>query len=497
MTLVFWFPIRNLPYWGDSATYTIRVARYYFENNFNSLFIPPDFHITVMARIHIFSFLLALSWKIFGQSLFISHLFYLFFVLLAVIFTYLLGKKIAYFEDELTNNLVGFSAALLLLFCPLFLAQVGIIYLEIPVTAFALMTVYFFLERKIWSYLISAILMVFTKETSVVIILAILSTISAIFFLNYFSKKQLNWRQFSKKITFYSIPLFLLIIWYGVNKIKFGWAIVMSPLINSPFVGGPPTESFFSLWSFKFKLIFSSFFLGQWRNLISLVILLVILFFSLGLSGIKRKLKFKEISLLLLIVVFVPLLFCALELLRDYSQLSYSGFMKRHIIFGLPFLFIIFGYLAGYVLQKKKIIFVILTAIILVLFSLEWDNHQKIDEFSDCPLEENQEYLGVIKIGKQTAAFVEKNYPSAVVYASHPINYMLSEPLNGYVSEGINTKNWFQYYKEKGETDLIILHPFSRSNKYYFEIIEKAKSQLIKRFEYNGKWVEIYKNPDL
>ncbi len=148
VVITFWYPTKDVPYWWDSALYVIPAARYYIKANFSSFILPSEPQFSDFSHPPLFSFLLAGVWKIFGESLFISHLFYLIFVFLAIISLYLLGKRVANF-DNLTNNLVGFSAALILLFTPVFLAQVGIIYTEIPMTAFALLAVYFFLNQKI------------------------------------------------------------------------------------------------------------------------------------------------------------------------------------------------------------------------------------------------------------------------------------------------------------------------------------------------------------
>ena len=149
IVVLFWSSTTETPYWWDSAGYVVHAARYYIDTNFSSIFLPSDGSHVISAFAHppFFVFSLALVWKIFGESLIVSHLFYLIFIGLAIVFTYLLGKKIASSENKLTNHLIGFSSALALLFSPLFLAQTGIIYPEIPIAAFSIMAVYFFITN--------------------------------------------------------------------------------------------------------------------------------------------------------------------------------------------------------------------------------------------------------------------------------------------------------------------------------------------------------------
>ena len=75
-TFILWWPPRMLPYWWDSAGYIMHAARFFLDINFTSFILPSDSTISAFAHFPLFPFLLALVWKIFGESLLVTHIFY-------------------------------------------------------------------------------------------------------------------------------------------------------------------------------------------------------------------------------------------------------------------------------------------------------------------------------------------------------------------------------------------------------------------------------------
>ncbi len=480
IVLIFWFPTRNIPYWWDSAGYVVHAARYYINTNFTSLLLPSDSGISAFARPPLFVFSLAIIWKIFGESLLTSHLFYLIFVLLAVFFTYLLGKKIANFENEFTGHLVGFFAALFLLFTPVFLAQVGIIYPEIPVTAFAVMTIYYFLDKKTRLYLLSASLMLLTKETSAIVVFVILVAILIQFLIEFFKKQKGIFKKTLKELAIYGSPILILIGWFIWHKIATGWMFVM------PYYQGGMIERAFSLakivYSFKF------FFLEQFRFLVTFFILGSFLFciFNKEKRQIIKRFDILSVALMTVAVVFL---------------FGIVDFLPRYIIFGLPFLYLCFFYCSALLFFERPFkeqisIFGAITLILLLFFSFGWNDHQEIRDWRFPPLEENLEYLDVIAVGKEMAGFIEKYYPKAVVWTGFPSDYMLSEPFQHYVSKPIEVHNC-KDYKEGDKVDLLVFHLLSPPQMDCLRMIQELRLSLLIPFGKNGKWMQIYKNPNL
>ncbi|PIS34968.1 MAG: hypothetical protein COT36_04840 [Parcubacteria group bacterium CG08_land_8_20_14_0_20_38_56] len=477
ITAGFWLTTIHTPYWWDSAGYIIKSAKEYADINFSSLILPSETTMLSMARFPFFPLLLALVWKVFGESLLVSHLFYLTFVLLSVIFTYLLGKRIARTMKITPPEVVGFCPALLLLFTPVFLAQVGIIYTEIPITAFALMAVYFFLSRKILGYLLSASTMLLLKEVSAVIILAILITILIWFFVGFLRKQTRTFKKLIKDLFIHGSPILLLIAWFLWRKFATGWLLI-SPTFLSRY--REEIFSFGKTFFLKLDAVFDFFFLDQGRFLIAFAIL-ICLFFLLFRKKIRGILVSQDTILLFLIVFFVPLFFAKIE------------FLHRYIVFGLPFLYILFCSLVGFVFRKNIACALGLALLVLLpVFYSNWDEHRKINSWHFPPLEENLEYLDIIKIGKLTSKFLEEYYKDAVIYTEFPTNYMLSQPFQHYVQEPLNVKNC-KDYKKGDKTDIVVFHYFTPNQGYCLKIIEETGLYKLVTFSENGKSMTIYK----
>jgi len=488
VTVVLWWPTRMLPYWWDSAGYIMHAAQYYLGNNFSSFVLPAyDNNISLFAHPPLFPFLLALVWKFFGESLLVSHLFYLVFVFLAIFGVYLLGKEISKnLKDTLMAHFVGLSSALLLLISPLFLAHVGIIYVEIPMTAFALLTVYFFIKKNVWGYLIAGTLMLLMKEISVVVILAIIGAIQFQYSKDFMGGKARSLKEFGqlvKKSIIYSIPLLILAGWFVWHWAVTGWWFVM-PEWAFQFDPGFSTG--------KARLVFQFFFVEQFRWPIT-VLSALYLFIIFSRQEIKKFLR-KEQALVLSIVLLVPVTF------------SIVDFLSRYVIFGLAFLFIFFSYALGYMLRargakdtvgaSRKVVFWVIIATVLGFFMAGWNNNTQITTWHFPPLEENVEYIDVIRVGKRMSAFVEQNYPDAVVYTSFPSDYMLSEPFQGYISKPVTVQGCLDY-EEGDQVDLIVFHLMSPRQLGCRDMIQQLGFIPLEEggFVHNGKWMQVYAPP--
>ena len=473
----FWISTKDIPYWWDSAGFIINAARYYIETNFNSFIFPSDSKFSAMAHPPLFPFLLALTWKIFGESLLVSHAFYYIFILLTGLFAFFLTKKIVDSEHDLVSSIIGILVVLVLFFTPVFLAQVGIIYVEIPAAAFALATVYFFLKRRPKLYFVSAFLMLFMKEVSVVIILAVLSTLILKFLKNYLKEKKPDFKKLVKELIIYGSPIILLVGWFVWHKIETGW------LFAVPYYQEQFSENIFSFDARRFMIVFRFFFLKQWRLLVTLGVLLFLSFILLQKK--ERRILFSEkFLLLILIAIFVPFIFGKLE------------FLHRYIVFGLAFFYILFFYSFSFLLKERvkeeQITILAGTTIFLLLFYFSWNDHREIKNWHFPPLEENLEYQDVISIGKEMVEFIGKYYPDAVVWTGFPANIMLSQPFQHYGSKQIETRIC-KDYKEGDRVDIIVFDLLSPPQIDCLKIIQSQSFSPLIRFEKNGKWMEIYK----
>lgn len=488
--LLLWWPTRMLPYWWDSAGFIMRAAKFYFDTNFSSFILPSDFVYSVMAHPPLFPYVLAIVWKIFGNSLPVSHLFYLPFVLATVVGTYLLAKKIAQFADHATRHSVGFGAALLLLATPLFVAQIGIIYLEIPTAAFAVWALYFFLQKRMIPYIVSASFMLLMKEVSFIVIGAIALVTCGEFVRDLLVRaepfKQLM-RRYAILLLFICAPILILVGWFAWHWLATGWLFAL-PYYDDAFHGEIME---ISLW--KIFAVLQYFFLAQlrWIPTIFLALALFVIASRGMLPRFFGNVNVRGLASAGLIAVLTPVLFGKLE------------FLPRYVVFALPFFCIFFTYTLGWVLQargirdpvgaSKGIVFWAALLGLAFAFTLQWDTKKGLDKWNFVPLEENTEYLHVIRTGKQMAQFVEENYPDARVLTSFPANYMLAEPFQGYVSRPIQI-GLCDKYKEGDRVDLIVFHLLSPASVQCRDLVQGLNFKPLDAgaFAESGKWMQIY-----
>lgn len=461
ITLIIWLPSINQPYWWDSANYSLPNSLLFLKTNFWPLItLHSDF-----SHPPLFNILLAIAWKLTGgESLFVSHLLDLFFTSLLVYFLLKVGQTIGG-EDK--SKLIGFMAALLFLFTPLVAAQIGIVYLEIPVTAFCVAAYYYFLKQNISKLVIFSTLAVLTKEIALI-------SISIFILLQLIQEsKKTN----KKHLFLYSIPYLAYITWLFYHWLFTHWLLVKPDTNFANFAFIP------SLFFKDLLLICYLFLVSQGRLLITTPLIILVIYFLR-----KQKLKFftdfKIISLYL-----VPALYIVF--------FAYTTFLERYLIIPLVFFYLCYSYLLVTFFSKfkhssKRIAISVIMLISIFSFYSYWDLHRQITTWSFAPLEENLEYRDVIAIGIDTAKFIEKNYPTSTVYTSFPIDYMLQQPEEHYVSSPIQIKEC-KDFKQPSREDLVIFTYFSPGEKDCLVLMKKANTSMIKTFSRNGKTITISK----
>lgn len=471
MILVFNFPILNVPYHWDVLTYVIHNGVWYSYHSFLSA--PQtgtiDFHGT--ARMPFFFWILGLAYRIFGISLVVSHLIVLIFSFIGVYFTYLLGS-------ELHNKKTGIIAALLLFFSPLYFAQTGTLNLMIPFTALCVTTLYFFFKGNFKLFLLNAIFLVLTAEPGVVLIISLI-----IFTLIQKPKKYKL-----KNIFICIIPILLAIFW---------------SLFYYMFTQAPPDEILCYEYTLcSTEILFNTLFrhlntllFFQFNFIISFFILVCSIKMIVK-SNKKTSLKNLTKSNFFPIIIFMFLYFLLFSFC--FSTLI------RHMLPLFP-LFFIFGSMSLTKIFTKNISLIIVIVLITSLFVSNWYTHRTTS--AGHILESNLEYLDIIDIYSQAAKYIEANFANSTILTVWPHDNELAFPYLGYVEKsikvitierGVNANNIFVETKvnkvDLQNVDLIYYSP----NTYIYseklkEIMGTLNLTLLKRFEKNGKYAEIYK----
>ncbi len=467
--LAFWWPTKELPYWWDSAGLVMQNAQLFLSHN---LTFGPGL-LDTYAHPPFLSYIIAVCWKLFGQKLIVSHIVNLFFAFLLILYTYLLAQHLT--TNNVQGKIIGVLTSILLLFTPVFLAQIGIIYLEIPGAAFALASIYYFMKKKQLPYLISATLMLFIKEVFVFIPLTIILFLWAKeASLAIYQSKKFPLKSLLFHTAFLVLPAAIVSVWFIYHKLTTGWFFT-------------PPDSSLSLQKFvapeQIITVFNFFFLEQGRVVITAVLLILIEETTIRERYHKDLLK-GEVVLLFLVILATVFFFGITE------------FLHRYIIVGLPFFYLLFFYLLTTYIQRigKRDQLVILSVTMIAIGSLfysQWNLHRKITTFFYQPLEDNLEYLDVIALGQATSKYLEKNFPKAKIATAFPATYMFTQPYQGYVKKPLISKSCARL-KPKEIPDIIVFHPFSPISPTCLYNIELYKFKPYRNFERNGKFISIY-----
>jgi hypothetical protein len=439
--------IINMPYyWDELGAY---VSPAHWLANGSLLRSLPGFHPPYMFFGHPFAAYLTLAtlFKIFGESIFVSHVFILSVSYFGILYTYLLGKYIH-------NRSVGIIAALLLFYSPLYFAQSGMVNGDVIISTLGVITIYYFLKSNYILYLISGTLLVLTKESSAAIIVAIL------IYLYIESNKR---RGLLKVFVIYCIPLLFLLIFFFIQKLTTGMILPNPYFSNHNFFQLNITEILSNL-----KLVSGWIFIEQNRYILLIILCVNII--------VNKKCAYKKEYLLFLMII---VLFVAM----------FAGifFLTRYIIPTLPY-FCIMSASAIVMLFSYKRIYILVAIITMISFIAILHGH---DEWGGSH-ENDMQYTDIVLTHKDACNYIENKYSSKKVLTSWPLYPALSDPFLGYVKITISaTENIDE------EFDIVVYSKQSNSGQYKIEkylkdkIINK-KMILIKSFARNGKLVEIY-----
>jgi len=441
----------NQPYYWDALGYVTSAAQHVLDNKFSSLIPPND-----AGHPPAFLLLLAVTWFVFGNSLYVSHVLVILIGAVSLIYAYKLGTY-------LYNPKVGIAAASLLLFNQLFFAQLGTLNLDLPLVSLGIISTYYYLKDKKGPYIVIASLMLLVKETSLILII---SFFVHSFIKDYINKElKFNLRYASNKV-YLLLPALPLVLWYLYHWISVGW-IIYSP--NFVFHQSGFFERFFINSFNHFIFDFTVDNVNKYNWIVSLFILIT--FF-----------KTKKDDILLLFVTII---------LAHTVLFSYSDDLPRYFLPILPFYYIlgsnaIFTFSSRF--KKKNIAFFVIILSILLLFTLTYHGQRS----RGC-LETNLEYLDMIETHKQAVTYIEENFYNMTILTSWPMTFELKNIGAGYAFKETNVLDYRNLPKNFSMEKHIVYFSPQSSTPYLINSLNKEKNLiLIKRFEKNNKYAEIY-----
>jgi hypothetical protein len=435
----------NTPYYWDE----IQWARFaYWLSDTNLLRFIPGLHPPDTFRSHPPALYLSLAvlFKLFGQSIWLSHLVILCFSLVGVYFTYLLGAF-------LYGRKTGFFSALFLFFSPIYFAQSGMFLADLPVTAMGVATIYHALRRRYIPYLVCSIYLVMIKETANAIVLS--------FILYLFLAERNKIKDGLKQALKYGVPLLASTSFFILEKVLGGtFSYIYSPEIR---VFELRNELAFQ----KLLLISKWLFSYQYRYIFTILL-------ALNLVVNKAARYRKELLLFLLLVAS-----------SGYS-FALILYLPRYLIPVLPCFYIVGTWSLMELIKAGRLQTIIGMFIIgLQMSSLSYT-------VSVGNYEWDMRYLKVVRIQKAMASYIEREYPDARVLTIWPQTEQLRRPILGYVKQPLSVLAFEREIRD-GYFDLLLVSvPASEDEKVLRAYAQSKGLRLIKRLDAGKIVSELY-----
>jgi hypothetical protein len=407
----------------------------------------------------LFLAILALTWKIFGKSLFVSHF-------LNIILGALGLTSLFFLANRLYGIKVAITSFMFLLFNQTFFTQVGIVYLSIPLMSSAILTVYAYIQRKYWLYLVSAVSMLLIKETSLIVLGSIL-----LYEIFVSLSKREKIIAVLKRTSALAIPVIPLIAWFLAHYLTTGYVFKTARVFINK-------GNFFStfLKNFMKHFIYDSS-IENFNRTNWIILIFITVFF---ISSIKRKLKYEKLFLLIILL--------------NVTLFSLTDDLPRYFLITFPFFLLMGARASVSFTEQVKIkgrIFLLL-AIISLYVGFSVMNYHGTRQTDGWRLESNMEYLDMVRLHVKVCEFIQKKHESAWIMTNSPLYIALQKPWYGYVDKPLKVIDFSTL--ERTENTIIVWSAQSNFGpvvNFMHKNIQDLRQ--IREFFYKGKRVRIFK----
>jgi 4-amino-4-deoxy-L-arabinose transferase-like glycosyltransferase len=448
-SVVMWWPTWNLPYFWDGATLVIPAAREMLTHGFLPFVLGAHAY---YAHPPLFVALLALAWRVFGESRVVAHALILPFLPMAMSATYFIGAR-------LHDRLLGFAAAMLFGATAVTLCELGQIYFDLPVAAVAACALLAWVsERPLLAGVVFA-LAAWMKIPAATIPLGLAGALAID------RARRCDLRRWVGL----AIPLAATVAWFVYHHRVTGWWIANA---TKP-MWIPSGTSAIARRIVVFPRII---FIERYRAwLVALAAVSAIVLWR------KRKpMPGRELAVLGACVIAPMTLFIASTFLTRYALL----------VFPAEFLFALL--LARRAFSTR--VFVLCTSALLAAFITTWHPKIPLTGAYEVTPSEDFSYLDMIWIGERASAYLENKHPDAEIFGGFLESYELTDPTMGYVSHALDFRRCERFWPGSAE-QIVILNAYSPEEKSCHVVTAETGAHPITRFQSNGKWLEIWRVP--
>ncbi|MDP2175082.1 MAG: glycosyltransferase family 39 protein [Bacteroidota bacterium] len=383
----------QLPYFWDEIAAYMNGVIYMLDNGISLLpsAVPPEMSFGHPLFLHAF---LASVAKVFGYSIPLMRGTVLFCSLLLAIGVFVLARK------NSNNYLSALIAVVILLAQPIVFAQSTMILLELLLTLLVVYAILFYTNNQHILAALMASLAVLTKETGVVLAIALMVQVIVDF---YIAKDR---RKLKNLLLIYSFPFLVFLVFLIIQKNTYGWYLNPANLGATKLTLKSMLQK---TWDYPIEIVF----IDQGRYVYSIILLLFLILKS-------KFIKFRYNRLSSIMIVFI-LGFMA------FSSIAHT--LERYFIVLMPFAAILFAQAITY-FEKWHISLVIL--ILGVSLTSNWLHRNNGKKFSDVDISYRQH----IKVNQDLMNYINSGvFKNDTLGFSFPLKEAAIDSRFGYLQE--------------------------------------------------------------
>jgi hypothetical protein len=383
----------NLPFFWDNILMSSQMATYFYNTNFCSLIVDQSLDV---GHPPLFSFYLAIMWKLFGKTLLVSHL---------AMLPFLIGLSIQLFQlaKKFVSGKYLLLCLVLFLADPTILAQLTMVGLEIVMVLFFVMSVNALLNNKKWILVLCLILLPLLSLRGIIFDIAIfIIDIALGYFV--FNRKLFNFRT----IAVYVFAGLVALVWYIYHYYQTGWMFFM------PSADVASIRRFDSLWGTLRNLLVIGFNLVEYGRIILWISILIFTGILIKRKKIAAFIVETKVPFLLFLIplVSIPIL---ISLMKNPTGPRY--FMVIYIMLILFFVVILQKFEFANPIKK-----VVVIASILILTTGHFWIFKNISNGWDSSLA----HLPYFQARSQMNEYIVKKLPNDTIGTQFP---MLESPV--------------------------------------------------------------------
>jgi 4-amino-4-deoxy-L-arabinose transferase-like glycosyltransferase len=448
--LAAWWPTRDLPYFWDSAAFVVDAARNLLRTHFTPL-VPTHAY---FAHPPLFIALVAAAWGAFGESRVVAHAVILPFVVVAVLALYGLGRR-------LHGPALGLWSALALLAIPLVECEVGQIYMDLPIAAMTTLGLLFWMQDRRWLCAGAFAVAGWMKIPA-------LAAPGSILVVQLLSRERRGDRSAWTALV---LPFAGVGAWLVYHHVPGWWLSVAERPRYVPH--GPGALAEHALIQARSLFVEQ----GRWAFLAAT---------AAGMALLRRRGER---------VLDGALVWPAAIVVGGFAFFAITNeFLDRYFVFMLP------PYVLGSLLVLRRALvrpqaFALAAGAIVALLlshlhpTLPRTNHFEVQPNVDLS------YLDMIRIGRQAAAYVASKHERAEIYGGFHELYQLGEPWQGYVDRPLAVRPCRLFERHPSVEQLVYIHAYDPGMATCREVAERVGAIALRRFESNGKWLEVWRVP--